>query len=375
MAADYYALLGVSRDATADDIKRAYRRLARKLHPDASGGDLESEQQFKEVTRAYEVLRDPERRRRYDLFGDDGAGGAGGAGADPFAGATLGDIFDAFFGTSPFGGGGRRGGPAAPPRGTDLEVALDLDFEEAVFGADKEITLRAPVPCDTCEATGCRPGTSPSTCPDCGGAGEIRRVRQSLLGQMVSAGPCPRCGATGTVIPHPCPDCRGEGRRAGSRTYTVTVPAGVDTGSTLRLTGRGAAGPRGGGLGDLYVHIRVQAHARFERHGADLVEELHVPVTQAALGAHLRYETLDGEEDLVIPAGTQTGRVFRLRGRGVPRLDRGGRGDLLVRVVVDTPTDLTAEEEELLRRLAAERGEDVAPRESGVFSRIRSAFK
>jgi molecular chaperone DnaJ len=371
MATDYYELLGVGRDASTEDIKKAYRRLARQLHPDASGGDPESERQFKEVTRAYEVLRDPDRRRRYDMFGDEGAAAAG---ADPFAGATLGDIFETFFGSSPFGGGRQRG-PMASPRGTDLEVVLDLEFEEAIFGADKELSVRAPVPCDTCQATGCRPGTSAATCADCGGSGEVRRVRQSLLGQMVTAGPCPRCGGMGRVVPDPCPDCRGEGRRSGSRTYTVTVPAGVDSGSTLRLTGRGSAGPRGGGMGDLYVHIRVQGHERFERHGNDLVEELHVPMTQAALGAHLRYETLESMEDLVIPPGTQTGRLFQLRGRGVPRLDATGRGDLLVRVVVDTPTKLTAAEEELLRRFAAERGDEVAASESGLLSRIRSAFK
>jgi len=377
--ADLYELLGVSRGATADDIKKAYRRLARQLHPDANGGDASAEQRFKEVTRAYEVLRDPDRRRRYDMFGDDGAGagGAGGAGGDPFAGSGLGDIFDAFFGgASPFGGGGaRRRGPAGPPRGADLEVVVDVDFEEAVFGVEKDVDVRAPVGCDTCQGTGARPGTSSSVCPDCQGAGEIRRVRQSILGQMVTAGPCARCGATGEVVLSPCPDCRGEGRVSGRRTYTVTVPPGVDNGSTLRLTGRGAAGPRGGGMGDVYVHIRVGTHHRFERHGYDLVEELHVPVTQAALGAELDYDTLDGRESLVVPPGTQTGRVFRLRGRGVPRLEGGGRGDLLVRVAVDTPTELGPEEEELLRRLAETRGDHVAPHEPGLFSRIRSAFK
>jgi molecular chaperone DnaJ len=374
VAQDYYELLEVTRGATADEIKRAYRRLARRLHPDANPGDAEAEARFKLVAQAYETLSDPERRRRYDMFGPESPAGAG----DPFnfgGGGGLGDLFDAFFGgASPFGGG-RGAGPGGPPRGSDLEVAAELDFEQAVFGVEHEVTVRSAVPCTTCEATGAAPGTSPTTCTDCGGAGQVRRVRQSILGQMVTAGPCPRCGGLGQVIERPCPDCRGEGRRIEDKTYTVDIPAGVDTGSTLRLSGRGAAGPRGGAHGDLYVHIKVGAHPRFERHGYDLVHELHVPFTQAALGAHLSYQTLDGDEDLVLPRGTSTGKVFRLRGRGVPHVEGRGRGDLLVQVVVDTPDDLGREEEELLRRLAELRGEDVAPADTGFFAKIRSAFK
>jgi molecular chaperone DnaJ len=203
----------------------------------------------------------------------------------------------------------------------------------------------------------------------------LRRVRQSILGQMVTASPCSRCGGLGQEIPTPCPDCRGDGRRTEERSYTVDIPAGVDTGTTLRLGGRGAAGPRGGPPGDLYVHVRAAPHDRFVRDGFHLIAELHVPMTQAALGVHLPFATLDGEEDLVLPAGTQTGREFRLRGRGVPHLEGRGRGDLIVRVLVDTPTRLSREEDELLRKLAAERGEDVAPEDTGLFSKIRSAFK
>jgi molecular chaperone DnaJ len=371
VATDYYELLGVSRSASTDDIKRAYRRLARELHPDTNS-DPSAEERFKEIAVAYETLSDPARRRRYDTFGPEGA--AAGAGADGPFGAGLGDIFDAFFGgAGPFGGGaGRTGGP---PRGADMEVALDLEFEEAVFGASREVQVRLPVSCPTCDGSGARAGTSPTTCTECGGAGQVRRVRQSILGQMVTAGPCPRCGGRGRVVTDPCPDCRGEGRRTEARTWNVDVPAGVDQGSTLRLAGRGAAGPQGGANGDLYVHLRVQPHERFERSGYDLVHELHIPVTQAALGAHLRFDTLDGTEDLVIPTGTQTGRVFRLRGRGVPHVEGRARGDLLVTVVVDAPADLSPVEEELLRRLAAERGDEVAPPDAGLFSRIRSAFK
>jgi molecular chaperone DnaJ len=375
---DYYELLGVGRSATPDELKRAYRRLARELHPDTNP-DPTAEERFKEIGLAYEVLSDPERRRRYDTFGPEGA--ARGTGGDPFAGfgagGGLGDIFDAFFGGaggSPFGGGGRQG-PTGPPAGADLEMTVEIAFEEAVFGVAREVTLRAPVGCSTCNATGAAPGSAPVTCSECNGAGQVRRVRQSILGQMVTAGPCPRCGGAGQTVAQPCPDCRGEGRRTEERSYTVDIPAGIDQGNTLRLSGRGAAGPRGGRNGDLYVHVRVRPHDRFTRDGLDLVHQLHLPMTQAALGVHVPFETLDGVEDLVIPAGTQTGRVFRLRGRGVPRVDGRARGDLVVEAVVDTPTELGREEEDLLRQLAEVRGEEVAPVDNGLLSRIRSAFK
>ena len=375
MATDYYALLGVSANATDDEIKKAYRRLARELHPDLNPGDKSAEDRFKEVTMAYETLSDPERRRRYDMFGPEGAAGP----SDPFstmAGAGLGDLFEAFFGgSSPFGGGGRTRGRAGPPRGADAELTLDLSFEEAVFGASREVSLRANVTCMTCSGRGARPGTSPSQCSNCGGVGEVRRVRQSILGQMVTATPCHRCGGTGEEVTSPCPDCHGDGRRTEERTYSVDVPGGVDNGSTLRLTGRGHAGPKGGPPGDLYVHLRVRPHDRFVRSGYDLVHVLRLPMTQAALGAHIPFETLDGSEDLVVPAGTQTGRVFRLRDRGVPRIDGRGRGDLVVQVEVETPAALTKAQESLLRQLATERGEEVAPEDTGLLAKIRSAFK
>ncbi len=371
MPADYYELLGVHRDATQDEIKRAYRRRARELHPDTNPDDPEAEALFKEVTLAYETLSDPERRRRYDMFGPEGAAAAAG---DPFGfGGGIGDIFEAFFGGGGFGRAGA--GTTGPPRGTDLELVVDIDFETAVFGGEQDITVRTAVACDVCQATGAAPGSAPTTCPDCGGTGQVRRVRQSILGQMVTAGPCNRCGGIGQVVDRPCPECRGEGRLVQDKTYTVDIPAGVDTGSTLRLSGRGAAGIRGGGYGDLYVHVRVARHPRFTREGYDLVHELHIPVSQAVLGAHLSFETLDGAEDLIIPRGTQSGRVFRLRGRGVPHVEGRGRGDLLVHVVVDIPTDVSREEEQLLRQFAELRGEAVAPEDTGFLSRIRSAFK
>jgi molecular chaperone DnaJ len=381
-APDFYELLGVARTASEEELKKAYRNKARQLHPDANRDDPTAEEQFKQVTVAYEVLRDPEKRRRYDQFGIDGLRGTGAGGAnagDGFQGfGNLGDIFEAFFGgASPFGGGGngRARGPAGPPRGADLEAVIELSFEQAVFGTAYDLEVRVPVACDSCDATGAAPGTTPSPCTQCQGTGEVRRVRQSLLGQMVTASPCGRCGATGQVIDRPCATCRGEGRRTEARTYTVDVPAGLDTGSTLRLTGRGAAGARGGPNGDLYVHVKVRPHARFKREGYDLIHDMQIACTQAALGAHIKYETLDGAEDLVIPAGTQTGRVFTLRGRGVQHVGARGRGDLHVRVAVETPMHLTKQQEELLRELAETRGEEVAPPDKGLFGRIRSAFR
>lgn len=365
-----YEVLGVGRDAGEDDLKRAYKRLARQYHPDVNP-DPEAEARFKEVALAYETLSDPERRRRYDMFGQ--VGGAGGGGGDPFGGG-LGDIFEAFFGSgSPFGGRGGSG-PQGPPRGADLEVVVDIDFEEMVFGCQPEVTVRTAVPCEACAATGAAPGTSSTRCGGCGGSGQVRRVRESFLGQMVTTSVCPQCGGLGEVVADPCPDCRGEGRVVTERSYTVNVPAGVDPEKVLRLAGRGAAGPRGGPPGDLFVGVRVRPHDRFVRHGYDLVHELHLPMTQATLGASLDYETLDGTETLEVAPGTQTGQVFRLRGRGVPTGRGGRRGDLLARVNVDVPDDLDAEQEQLLRQLAELRGEEVQPPSEGLFRRIRSAF-
>lgn len=372
--ADYYELLGVRPDATDDELKKSYRSLARELHPDTNP-DPTAEERFKEITLAYETLRDPERRRRYDMFGPEGVRGSGAAGTDPFAGfgaSGFGDLFDAFFGGgSPFGGGRQRG----QLRGADMEAILEVDFDRAVFGGDEQLTIRAPVTCETCEGSGARKGTTPTRCSQCGGTGEVRRVRQSILGQMVTAGPCGRCGGSGEEISSPCPDCRGEGRRTRERSYTVAIPAGVDDGQTLRLTGKGAAGPRSGVPGDLYVHLRVRPHARFVRQSQDLVAVIPVAVTQAALGTSFDFETLDGTEEINVPAGTQSGRELRLRGRGVPHLDGRGRGDLVLRIEVETPTGLTKPQEELLRQFAEARGEPVHEPDEGLLSKIRGAFK
>jgi molecular chaperone DnaJ len=373
--ADFYELLGVSRGANADEIKKAYRRKARELHPDANPDDPTAEDRFKEVARAYEILSDADQRARYDQFGEAGLGGAAGGSGDMFGGGGLGDIFEAFFGASGFGGGG-RGGPTGPQRGQDLEVMADIGFEQAVFGTSMPVTVRTASACESCQATGAAPGTSASACSTCGGSGQVRRVRQSLLGQMVTAGPCHSCGGVGRIIATPCSACRGEGRIIGERTYTVEVPAGVDTGSTLRLTGRGAVGPRGGGAGDLYVHIRVAEHERFLRDGDDLVTQVTISIAQAALGTTIAMETLDGEEQLEIARGSQHGKVITFRGKGVPRLGqrKAGRGDLRVVLAVDVPTGLSDKAEELLRAFAAERGEEVAAPDQSFLGRIKSAF-
>lgn len=370
MSDNYYETLGVAAAASQDEIKRAYRTLARKFHPDANPGDEEAERRFKELAQAYEVLSDPDKRSQYDRFGTAGSRGQGfGGGGDAF-----GDVFEAFFGqNNPFGAGsGQR--QAGPPAGADIEVIVDTTFVQAVLGGETEVELKLPVACTACEATGAAPGTHSEACVNCHGSGQVQRVRQSILGQMISTSACPACMGFGQVVADPCTTCRGEGRTTEDKNFAIEIPPGVDNGARLRLSGRGAAGPRGGGRGDLYVLLRVAGHERFRREGDDLIEELWVPVTQAALGAQIDYLTLDGNEDLVIPGSTVTGSEFRLRGRGVPRLNRRGRGDLIVRVVVDTPTKISDEEADLLRQLAELRGEEVAPADEGWFKRIRSAF-
>lgn len=372
---DYYELLGVSRDASTEEIKKAYRRKARELHPDANPGDAEAEHRFKEVAKAYEVLSDDRKRAAYDRFGEAGVGAGAGASSDPFGfGGGVGDIFDAFFGgQSPFGSATRT--RSGPTRGPDLEVVTDLEFTDAVFGCEHKVEVRTAVACDACEATGARAGSRPTSCADCGGSGHVRRVRQSLLGQMVTTGECSTCRGAGEIIRDPCPVCDGEGRTLETKTYTVDIPPGVDTNSTLRLQGRGAVGTRGGPAGDLFVHFRIEPHETFRRDGIDLHADLHIPVTQAILGADLTFETLDGPEDITVPPATPAGHTFRLRGKGVPVVNRNGRGHLYLHVVIDMPLDLDEEQEALVRNLAELRGEPVGEAGHGFFSKLRTAFK
>ncbi len=380
MSNDYYALLGVRPDASEDELKRAYRKLARQLHPDANGGDAESEARFKEVTLAYETLRDPERRRRYDMFGPESVPGSGAAGTGAAAGdmgafftGGLGGLFDAFFGATQ-GSHQQSRDRFAATKGPDVEASCSLSFEEAIFGTRKDVSARELVTCSVCSGSGAQAGTKPTACPECRGTGEIRRVRNSLLGQMVMASPCQRCRGTGQVIANPCPACRGAGRQSEMRTFSVDVPAGVDEGAILRLAGRGSAGVHGGPPGDLYVHLSVQPHPTMRRNGTDLELLVHVSMTQAALGAEVKVDTLEGPEPLVIAPGTQSGQVVKLRGRGVPHLGGRGRGSLVVTLVVDTPTGCSGEQEELLRRLAELRKEPVMAAHDGLISRLKSAF-
>lgn len=375
MATDYYELLRVDRGASPDELKRAYRKLAREYHPDANPNDEEAEAKFKEISEAYAVLSDEEARARYDQFGHDGLR-SGGVGGDPFN-FDLNDIFDNFFGGNPFGGSRNRG-PAGPPPGEDQEIVLDLKFDEAVFGVDKKVEIQTALACDSCAGSGAAEGTSPRSCNACGGVGQVRQVRQSLLGQMVTTAPCGTCGGLGEEIPSPCSVCRGAGRYSDTMSYEVRVPAGIDSGSTLRLTGRGAAGQRGGPPGDLYVHLRVGESDTFVRDGDTLYARLHITMLQAALGARIDFETLDGVVELAIPPGTQPGEIFRLRDHGVPRLEgRGrGRGDLLATVEVEIPSQLSKDDEEQLRQVAEQRGEEVAdPGDRTVLGKIRSAFR
>jgi molecular chaperone DnaJ len=367
---DYYEVLGVSRNATEDDIKKAYRQLARQHHPDANPDDPSAAERFKEVSRAYETLRDPERRRRYDMFGTDDERAAANAGFGGAGAFGLNDLFDAFFGGDVFGRTpGRAGG-----RGHDIEVTLQLTLSEAVFGTRTTVEQPMPVECDTCDGRGAAPGSQPTVCSTCNGAGQVRQVRRSMLGQMVTASPCPTCQGTGDVIATPCPACHGEGRIHGSRSLEVDVPAGIDDGQRLRLAGRGPAGPRGAEAGDFYVQIRVAPDENLERRGDDLWRRLPVSMVQAALGTTVSIETLDGPHDVEIAPGTPPGLLVKLKGLGAPNLRSGRRGDLVCEVDVQIPRNLTAEEAEVLAQFAALRGEEVSPRE-GLFSRIKSAFQ
>src|SRR4051812_21412301 len=374
MATDYFGVLGVTRDASDTEIKRAYRKMARDLHPDVNP-DPGAKERFQEVTRAYEALSYPEKRRIVDLGGDPfdagGGGGAGGFGGAGFGG--LGDIMDAFF-----GGAATRGPRSRTRAGRDALIPIELELDEPVFGAVKDITVDTAVLCDVCTGAGTAPGTHPTTCTTCSGRGEVQSVQRSFLGQVVATRPCPTCAGTGQVIPEPCPQCGGDGRVRARRTIPVKVPAGVEDGMRIRLTGHGEVGPGGGPAGDLYVEIAERPHDVFTRDGEDLHCRVTLPMTAAALGTTLTLKTLDGETDLDIKPGTQSGSVLTLRAQGAPRLRATGRGNLLVHVEVKTPTKLDPEQEKLLRELAVLRGEDSAgstrENQQSFFSRVRDAW-
>lgn len=373
MATNYYAELGVARDAGSEEIKKAYRRLARELHPDVNP-DPAAQERFKVVTAAYEVLSDPDKRRMFDMGGDplSASGGAGGFNA----GFDFGDIMDAFF-----GGGQTRGPRTRARRGQDALIRLPIDLHAAVFGEEREISVDTAERCETCSGAGTAAHSEPEVCPMCKGRGEIQQVQRSFLGQVMTARPCPQCQGFGSTIRHPCPECAGDGRVRTRRTLTVEVPAGVDTGTRIQLSGQGEAGPNGGPPGDLYIEIVVRDHPIFERSGDDLHCVVALPMTSAALGTTISIETMDGPEHIDVRPGTQGSATLTLKGKGVGRLRGGGRGDIHVHLEVQTPMDLSPEQSELLQKLAALRDEErieIRPMENGggggLFSRLKGAF-
>jgi molecular chaperone DnaJ len=367
----YYEILGIERNASDAEIKRAFRKLAQQWHPDVSP-EAAAAERFKEINEAYQVLSDPQRRQMYDLVGKAGLGDMGGAGS-PFAEgfAGFGDLFDAVF--SGMGGtaaGARRG---RRPGGSDLRYDLRVTFDEAVRGVEKEIEFDLLDRCSTCGGSGAAPGSTPSVCSTCGGRGEIRSVRQTMLGQMVNVTACTRCHGDGRVVDSPCQTCRGEGRAPRHKKIRVTIPAGIDEGHQIRLSGEGEAGPRGGTAGNLYVAVHVTPHPALRREGTEIFHELPLSIAQAALGTRVRIPTIEGEEELEIRPGTQPGTEIRLRGRGVPHIRRpGSRGDLHVTVRVTVPTKLSKRQRQLLEELAAESGEAVLP--GGILDRMKDAL-
>jgi len=370
---DYYLVLGVARTASDDEIKRAFRKLAQKWHPDVSK-DPGADDRFKEINEAYQVLSDPQRRQAYDMFGRAGVNGAGapGAGESPFAGfGGFSDIFDAFFGQNQQAGGARRGRPSA---GSDLRYDLRITLREAVNGSEKEIEFPVLDRCDTCSGSGAKAGTAPITCPQCNGRGELRHVRQTMLGQMVNVSACPRCQGEGTIVESPCDTCKGQGRVEKHRKLRVNIPAGIDDGHQVRLSNEGEEGPRGGPKGSLYVAVTVLPDPLLRRDGTELYYDLSVSMAQAALGTRVAVHTVEGDEEVEVKAGTQPGTEIRLRARGVPHLRRPQtRGDLHVLVDVAVPTKLSKRQRELLEQLAAETGEPVSSG-GGILDRVRDAL-
>lgn len=371
---DYYDILGVPRNASAEDIKAAFRKLARQYHPDVSK-EADAEEKFKEINEAYGVLSDPEKRRRYDQFGRAGLGDMGGVGMHDYT-MDFNDLVEELFGSFGFGFGTSTGPRSRRPRrGRDLQVSVSLKFEEAVFGTEKTIEITRNEVCSTCRGSGAAPGTTPQRCQTCGGRGEIRQVRQTILGSMMQSGPCPTCGGRGEVIASPCPTCRGGGLERKTVRKAVSIPAGVDTGTQIRLAGEGEPGTLGGPQGNLYIVISVEPHKFFKRRENDIILNLDINVAQAVLGAEIEVPTVEGKsEKLSIPAGTQPGKIFTLKGRGIPYLRKSGRGDQLVIINVDIPTRLTKEQRELFEKLAATLGTTVKPKEKGFLDWLSDAL-
>lgn len=376
---DYYEVLGVEKGADEQEIKKAYRKLAKKYHPDLNPDDKEAEKSFKEVSEAYEVLSDKEKRAQYDRFGHEGMSGQGGFGGGygGFSGGfgDFGDIFGDMFGDM---FGGRQSRRRGPVRGSDINVSVMLTFEEAAFGAKKEIKIKREEPCSECEGSGAKPGTQKKTCPTCHGTGEVQQVQRTPFGQMVRTGVCPTCQGTGTIIEDPCAKCRGTGSERKVKSFTIDIPAGVYTGAYIPLRGEGELGERGGPRGDLLIHIQVQPHKIFTRDGDDLRFEMPISFVDAALGAELEVPTLDGKVKYTVEAGTQTGTTFRLRGKGIVNVRTGKPGDLYVKVKIETPRKLTEKQKEKLRDFAEAMGEDARHEKhdkKGFFDKIKKDIK
>ena len=376
---DYYEVLGVQKGASEEEIKKAYKKMARKYHPDLNPGDKDAEEKFKEVNEAYEVLSDSEKKARYDQFGfagvdpnfGAGAGGwGGGAGGAGFDFGDLGDIFGSFFGGG-FGGGQARRNPNAPPRGESIRMNLTISFEEAAFGCEKELELDRYESCETCRGSGAAPGTSPETCPDCGGSGVVQTRRQTPMGVFASTAPCSRCGGRGKIIKEPCKDCRGSGMVRRRRKIQASVPAGIDNGQTISIRGQGHAGKNGGPAGDLLVTITVRPHELFRREGTSVLCEAPITFPQAVLGAELEIPTIDGKVKYDIPEGTQSGTTFRLKGKGIPALNGRGRGDQYVTVYIETPRNLNREQKEALKKFAEAVGENNYEERKSFFRKFK----
>lgn len=375
MARDYYEVLGVSRDASKSDIKKAFRALAREYHPDVSSHP-DAETRFKEIGEAYEVLSDDDKRNRYNRFGHAGVQGAGGAGPG-FSGIDIEDIFADFF--SSFGG--RRGNRSTGPRpGADRKVEVSISFEESIFGVEKEVQVERFDTCEDCNGNGAEPGTQTITCPECKGTGEVRQVQDTFLGKMVRVASCPRCNGRGSIVENPCRSCNGNGRKHNKVTLTVNIPAGVREGLQIQVRGEGDSGEANAPKGNLYVILNVKEHQFFKRRNNDIILDINVNVAQAAIGDKIKVPTVDGEVELTIPAGTQTGKAFRLRGKGIPRLrsdgSHSGRGDQLVYVQVAIPTELTDEQRHLFEQLAQTLGTEIQPQNNGrgFFDRVMDFF-
>jgi molecular chaperone DnaJ len=369
---DYYEILGVPRNASQEDLKQAFRRLARQYHPDVNKA-ADAEERFKEINEAFAILSDEEKRAAYDRFGHAGVKGAGGSPDFSVDFGNFADIFEEFFGMGGFGRSTQRT-RNAPRRGADLQYKVTLTFEEAVFGVDKEIEISRDELCKTCHGSGAEPGTSPQRCPTCGGSGEVRQVRQTLLGSMVQVTTCPTCNGRGETVTTLCHTCGGRGQERVTRKKVVSIPPGVDNGNQIRLAGEGQPGSNGGPNGNLFLIIEVRQHQYFRRKGNDILLDLNINVAQAALGAEVDIPTVDGLEKLKIPAGSQPGKMIRVRNKGVPFLRGNGRGDQLVVLNVDIPKHLNTEQRQIFEQLAKSLGSEVRPQERGFLDWLKETL-